>query len=56
MSGFGGSGDGYDSRTGPWPGITGQPCYMCTWAWYQGKLQLKYLCKSCPEHGHLLGD
>jgi hypothetical protein len=38
----------------PWPGITGLPCWLCSWAWYQGVFQLKIINRSCAFQGHLL--
>lgn len=40
----------------PWPGITGPPCYYCSWAyrgrWPFGRMEVKFANAACPVYAH----
>lgn len=33
-----------------WPGIDQPWCRHCSWAWYQGRMQIKLIHRMCPLH------
>jgi hypothetical protein len=37
---------------GAWTGITAPHCELCSWAWHDGRMELKFRNSSCPVHGH----
>lgn len=43
------------SEQQPWPGVLEPRCDWCTWAPLGGVLQVKFVHRTCPDHGHLLG-
>lgn len=41
-----------------WPGVTtadGHPdCHLCSWAWHEEHMEVKYLNRACPKHSRLM--
>ncbi len=33
-----------------WTGITEPPCDLCSWAWHQGRLEVKFINRACRIH------
>lgn len=40
----------------PWPGVKDKPCDHCSWGFFNGVRQIKFINRMCPEHGHLIKD
>jgi hypothetical protein len=37
-----------------WPGITEPRCELCTWAFFGGTYQIKYINRACMAHSRFL--